>query len=211
MAKTYSMDFKLEAYDYFLELQKDGFCYPNGVQVKNVRDLCRELEISSYSLYKWIPQMEALLEKERNEPKEPEIPYQANKNVVSHTKQEIKEIEQNAVRKYVFSLRSLGSLASALNISGYSSMSVENLKLFVGVELIKESGLVDTIKREHLINDNERTFVKIEFTKHFGDFKDLPAIVSVGIIRESNKAILIKWNENHIWIPKSCFKLLKII
>lgn len=155
MAKTYEIAFKLEAYDFYLLLQKDGFCYPNGVQVKNVRDLCTELKISSYSLYTWIPQMKLLLEKESKEAKESKIPYQANKNEVIITKQEIKEIEQNAVRKYVFSLRSLGSLASALNISGYSSMSVENLKLFVGVELIKESGLVDTIKREHLINDND--------------------------------------------------------
>ena len=154
MAKTYSMDFKLEVYDYFLELKREGITHPNGVQVKNVRDLLTELGISSYTLYKWIPQMEALL-KQKGKDDEPETPYQANKNVVSHTKQDIKKIEQNAVRNYVFSLRSLGSLASALNISGYSSMSVNNLKLFVGVELIKESGLVDTIKREHLIDNDD--------------------------------------------------------
>ena len=153
MAKIYSMDFKLEAYDFFLELKREGSTYPNGVQVKNVRDLITELGISSYTLYKWIPQMEALLKQKEKD--EPETPYQANKNVVSHTKQDIKKIEQNAVRNYVFSLRSLGSLASALNISGYSSMSVNNLKLFIGVELIKESGLVDTIKREHLIDNDD--------------------------------------------------------
>ena len=154
MAKTYSMDFKLEVYDYFLELKREGSTYPNGIQVRNVRDLLTELGISSYTLYKWIPQLEALL-KQKGKESESDIPYQANKNVVSHTKQDIKKIEQNAVRNYVFSLRSLGSLASALNISGYSSMSVNNLKLFVGVELIKESGLVDTIKREHLIDNDE--------------------------------------------------------
>ena len=159
MAKTYEIAFKLEAYDFFLELQRNGFCYPNGVQVKNVRDLCAELKISSYSLYNWIPQMEALLEKEGKEPKDPKIPYQANKENgmggTYYTKQEIKEIEQKAVRVHESSLRALGKLASAFNISGYSSMSVENLKLSVGVELVKDSGLIDTIKKEHLINEND--------------------------------------------------------
>ncbi|MBK5134270.1 hypothetical protein JJE00_07610, partial [Candidatus Bathyarchaeota archaeon] len=45
MAKTYSMDFKLEVYDYFLELKREGITHPNGVQVKNVRDLLTELGI----------------------------------------------------------------------------------------------------------------------------------------------------------------------
>ena len=155
MAKTYEIEFKLEAYDCYLELKREGITHAKGIQVKNVRDLCTELGISSYTLYEWIPQIQALIEKRSKDTAQPETPHQANKNVVSHTKQDIKKIEQNAVRNYVFSLRSLGSLASALNISGYSSMSVNNLKLFIGVELIKESGLVDTIKREHLINDDD--------------------------------------------------------
>jgi len=155
MAKTYSMDFKKEAYDYFLELQREGVSNPNGVQVKNVRDLCTELGISSYTLYKWIPQIQALIEKEGKETKHSKTSKANGMGGKYLTKQEIKEIEQDAVRKHVLSLRNLGSLASALNVSGYSSMSVENLKLFVGVELIKDSGLIDTIKREHLTNEND--------------------------------------------------------
>src|SRR5665648_107814 len=78
MAKTYSMEFRLEAYDFYLELKREGITYPNGVQVKNVRDLLTELGISSYTLYEWIPQMESYIEKEGKEAKESEIPYQAN-------------------------------------------------------------------------------------------------------------------------------------
>ena len=61
--------------------------------------------------------------------------------------------------------------------------------------------------------DNEKTFIKVKFLKRFGKFKDFREIETIGIIKETQKAILVCDNIGleKIWIPKSCFQLLKII
>ena len=61
--------------------------------------------------------------------------------------------------------------------------------------------------------DNEKTFIKVKFLKRFGKFKDFREIESIGVIRETEKAILVNgiFGIEKIWIPKSCFQLLKII
>ena len=56
----------------------------------------------------------------------------------------------------------------------------------------------------------EKTFIRIKMLKRFGEFKDLPECLTVGIIRETEKAILVSWDSN-IWIPKSCFQLIRIL
>ena len=57
----------------------------------------------------------------------------------------------------------------------------------------------------------EKTFIKIRMLKRFGQFKDLPCEFSIGLERETKKAILINYDDLNIWIPKSCFQLIKII
>lgn len=62
----------------------------------------------------------------------------------------------------------------------------------------------------------EKTFIKIKMLRRFGEFKDFPKVLTVGIVKETNKAILasyqLEWNSKpNTWIPKSCFQLIKII
>ena len=57
----------------------------------------------------------------------------------------------------------------------------------------------------------EKTFIKIRMLRRFGQFKVLPKEFSIGVEKETKKAILINYDGLNIWIPKSCFQLIRII
>ena len=117
MSKHYDMDFKLKAIKLFNSLRDLNEITIKGKKISNVRDLCKSLEISSYSLYKWDNELYNLTNPDSVDYKKP-----------SFASLEIRQIQQESVKSFVLNLRFLGSFASALNISGYSKMSVFELK-----------------------------------------------------------------------------------
>ena len=117
MGKHYELDFKLECIRLFNELTDLDEITIKKTKISNVRDLCKVLDISSYSLYHWIKELHDFT----NSGDEKEKKFKVSSL-------EIRKIQQEAVKKSVLSLRFLGSFASALNISGYGKMSLFELK-----------------------------------------------------------------------------------
>ena len=117
MPKVYELDFKLECVKLFNELTDLDEITIKKTKICNVRDLCRVLKISSYSLYHWVKELHDFTNSgDENEKK------------FKLSSLEIRKIQQDAVKKSVLSLRFLGSFASALNIKEYGKMSLFELK-----------------------------------------------------------------------------------
>ena len=149
MAK-YTEGFKRKAVEILNKLKEKGTLnikdYEGDViQVKNVRELVKALGVSSESLYKWVK----LFSNEKSENKddsddffEPEIESQIGKKSVG------------SGEKVIFNQRYYGWFAGMLGIKGYSNMLVPQLKLTIGNELIRQSGLIDMNKASGKLKKN---------------------------------------------------------
>lgn len=132
MTKKYDIGFKQNAVQYLRELKIDGMVSIAGISepIMNVRDLVKALNISSYTLYKWDKEIDFDLDevKDKKEKKgakviiEPEI----------------------SIDKDLFGIRYYSWFCKANNIKGYSRMNLNQLKLKIGMQLIRDSGLIKT-------------------------------------------------------------------
>lgn len=133
MAKKYSEEFKKNAVALLKEVKEKGFTMYSGTYIENVRDLCKILGISSYTLYKW-----------RDEVKPKKI---VNKTEVLENG-EVKYDNTHLTKKVKTNYMRLGigffrDLAGGLGIKNYGNIPIAMLKLLIGKELIKQSGLVE--------------------------------------------------------------------
>jgi len=146
MTKKYDIGFKQNCVQYLRELKIDGIVKIAGISepIENVRDLVKALGISSYTLYKWDKEIEFDLdevkvkkEKKVQGPKviiEPEISIDSN----------------------LFGLRYYSWFAKANKIKGYSRMNLNQLKLKIGMQLIRESGLVKTRVKPESMTETDK-------------------------------------------------------
>lgn len=141
MAK-YTEVFKLHAVKLLKELNKKGIVEVNSVEIKNVRMLVQELGCSSYSLYGW--------DKIYN----PKDDSDKNDNM------DIKKMKRDAIKEFAINQRNMSGLAQALQISNYSSMKLAHMRLAIGNELIKLSGLVDVNKVSKKLSKNAINYIE---------------------------------------------------
>jgi len=176
MGKRYSLNFKKSALKYYHDLTAVGEVTVNKTTVTNIRDLCEILEISSYSLYKWEKEIsnddddnnEGELDTgdsiEIPKPKQNEIKLALEgfeliddffagdvddqlKSIESQINVIVEEKLKSEMRNRALSIRKLASQARDLGIQNYSRMTLAQLKLQIGNELIKSSGLIRNKKR----------------------------------------------------------------
>ena len=142
MTKKYDIGFKENAVQYLRELKIYGIVNVAGISepIGNVRDLVSALGISSYTLYKWDKEIEFNLfevkDKKDKKVQGPKI---------------VPEFEIS-IDKDLFGIRYYSWFCKANRIKGYSRMNLNQLKLKIGMQLIRESGLVKTRIRSESIN-----------------------------------------------------------
>ena len=139
MAKENS--FKNKAVELLRELRTNGVIYIGDIDIDNVKDLCAELEISSYSLYNW----------------DKGYPYHVKNNVDVVELKPVKGAYEEYVDPFGDTIRidlepSLNPnkirfyawLGGELGIPNANRLHKNDLKLKIGLKLIEESKLVKT-------------------------------------------------------------------
>lgn len=141
----YSLKFKMNAVRMLKRLNKGEVIRINRKSIKNVRELCEVLDISSYSLYDWDKKLTLteIEESEILEEEEIEIPQEEK---IEESPEEILMIGSE--------IRFYGFLASVLRIPRYNSMRLNQLKLSIGLKMIKESKLIDLTKLYNELSKN---------------------------------------------------------
>ena len=163
MAK-YTEVFKLHAVKLLKELNEKEIVIVNSVEIKNVRALILELGCSSYSLYGWdkiYNPKEFDGEVKDLEPIDIDIDdfdlfdvERLDKTTGEKYNMDIKKMKRDAIKEFAINQRNMSSLAQALQISNYSSMKLAHMRLAIGNELIKLSGLVDMNKASKKLKQN---------------------------------------------------------
>ena len=135
MVKRYSDQEKRDAVSLLYRIQREGsFETDDGVIIDNVRKLCLELNISSYSLYKWVKEFEVDVPK----------PKHTKKAKLSFDAEE-REFFKSPVEIDIFGIRYYAWMARTLGIANYNSLPLKQLLLKIGLKMIKKSGLVQTV------------------------------------------------------------------
>jgi len=142
MVKHYSDQFKREALTHLLRLDRGYKTYIDGLEILNVRELCISLGISSYSLYQW---------KKSIDISENEINNESNVNRISDNEEPpslalIDNTDLLIVNDKLTinsEIRFFGFIASVLNIKGYNSMPLAQLKFKIGLKLLRDCNLVE--------------------------------------------------------------------
>lgn len=136
MAK-YNDEFKANAVKCLVVLKKEGCIEVGSVDCFNVRQLVKELGISSYTLYQWYGKFIVKEEKEGTKTE--------TNNFVVETPSIKKEVERIG-----FGISFWSFVAKNMGIKGYR-VNLNQLKLKIGMELIKETGLINNnLVREKL-------------------------------------------------------------
>ena len=141
MTKKYTENFKQNAVQYLRELKIDGSVNIAGISepIENVRDLVSALQISSYTIYKWDKEIEFDIDEVKDK-KEKKV--QGAKVIIE---------PEISIDSNLFGIRYYSWFAKANGLKGYSRMNLNQLKLKIGMQLIRESGLVKTqIKAESI-------------------------------------------------------------
>ena len=146
MTKKYTENFKQNAVQYLRELKIDGSVNIAGIikPIENVRDLVKSLGISSYTIYKWDKEIDFDID-EVKEKKEKKV--QGPKTIIE---------PEISIDSDLFGIRYFSWFAKANGYKGYSRMKLEQLKLKIGMQLIRESGLVKTQIKAESINGNNK-------------------------------------------------------
>jgi len=149
MVKQYSIKFKRNALAHLLKIKRGQETFIRKKEISNVRDLCTSLNISSYSLYKWERELgyddieESDIEAMQfDENKEEELFEEFESMNGHYTMSDEKEDVSNTI----FGIRYYSWFAKLHGIKNYSSLPLSQLKLQIGLKLLKESGLVPTIE-----------------------------------------------------------------
>ena len=136
-----------------LELLKElGTINIDGVQIKNVRELVAFLKISSYSLYKWQKQLN-YLGRNMDELKK-EIIDDMSETIVKEKlipdairdEFTMEAFGKQEAKQDIFGIRYFAWFGRTIGIKGYNKMPLAQLKLKIGIKLIKDSGLINNDK-----------------------------------------------------------------
>jgi len=145
MAKRYDIAFRKKAVAYLNILNEQDFIFYNSRKVENVRDLCLELDVSSSTLYGWKKEFENRKVALTIEEQEKARDFFDTSDIEEEIKNdsEIDDIEvQNEKQNELFGIRFYSWMAKNHGIKGYSKMTLKQLKVSLGLALIKSSGLV---------------------------------------------------------------------
>lgn len=133
MGKTYSIVFKKNAVSLLNELNSKGFVLVNKKEVKNVRDLVKEIGISRDSMYKWkkslIPVPETKKEKKKAKKREKEVSPEEKTIELMNLGRELTLTEADAG---IIGGRFVGYIAQQARIKGYSKMKLPEMMRKVG-------------------------------------------------------------------------------
>ena len=182
---SYSESFKISAVHEYGVLRSEGVLKVGNIEIKNVRQLCEFLDISTQSLYAWEKKFSGLKPEKNEVFDEGEINsldetyngeklYEVDKIDSQESESDLMKLhlrESNKVsekdffipvqdkknivkERVIFNQRYLGWMAGMLGIKGYSNMLVPQLKVAIGNELIKQSGLIDTKKASKKLKKN---------------------------------------------------------
>jgi len=153
MVKQYSIKFKRNALAHLLKIKRGQETFIRKREISNVRDLCTSLNISSYSLYKWEKELgyddieESDIEAMQfDENKEEEL-FEEFESMNGHYTMSDKKED---VSSTIFGIRYYSWFAKVHGIKDYSSLSLSQLKLQLGLKLLKESGLVPPIESSNV-------------------------------------------------------------
>ena len=212
---SYSESFKRNAVEFLSKLRNTGKFELNNIEIKNIRELCVFLDVSSQTLYRW-EKIFPLQKSKINDVSDDNFEIDTIKNIIECEKSswcksfqsdddegygacnmigecdgfiEVKDAqesesdlmklhlgESNEVskddffspeaikkgtkktkstgKKEIFTQRYYGWFAGMLGIKGYSNMLVPQLKLTIGNELIRQSGLIDMNKASAKLKKN---------------------------------------------------------
>ena len=149
MTKKYDIGFKSNCVQYLRELKIDGIVNIAGISepIRNVRALVKALGISSYTLYKWDKEIEFKLEQycEIRDKKGKKV--QGAKIILE---------PEISIDSNLFGIRYYSWFCKANGIKGYSRMNLNQLKLKVGMQLIRESGLVKTRVKPESMTETDK-------------------------------------------------------
>lgn len=135
MAKQYSEVFKRNCVQKLTDLKALGIVRINKVEVKNVRELVKALDISNDSLYKW----DKLYPSEKLGNNDVSDDFFDSEPKRSKTEQTVDSSE-------IFGIRFYSWLAKNLKVKNYSRMVLAQLKVAIALILIDESSLIDIQK-----------------------------------------------------------------
>lgn len=162
---TYTEGFKRKAVALLTELNKEGVVIIDGTEIKNVRQLCFHLGISSWSIYNWketyyfidnIPEVEIddFDGLSASEIKDELSSIETNEDFFDDKDIEV-SIQSPSENKVKFGIDFWMHVARNLGLKKYRQYkSIAQLKLAIGNELIKQSGLVDMNKASKKLKQN---------------------------------------------------------
>ena len=157
MAK-YSVEQKTEAVRLYTVMANEGTCYFNKEAIHNIRALCKALNISSQSLYRWAEEFTDVNMKEDNTfiYDLEVLGFEGDGDFISgdfriEDKEMREAFNKKQVKVMTFKMGTtfFQTLAQGLGIKNYR-MDLNQLYLKIGIELIKMSGLVENGVREEL-------------------------------------------------------------
>lgn len=186
---SYSEGFKRNAMDYLNELREKGKFQLNNIDITNIRELCVFLDVSSQTLYRWEKSFSILkslkkdisdelsyierIAKARESVDIQESESDLMKLHLGESNENSKQagtsffvpvIDEKKAKstgeKVIFNQRYLGWMAGMLGIKYYSDMLIPQLKLAIGNELIKQSGLIDMNKASEKLSQNAINYIE---------------------------------------------------
>lgn len=154
---SYNDGFKLECVSKLELLKEKGTINLDGVQIKNVRELVKFLGISSYTIYKWVKEMNYLgrnieVQDTKKELVESEILADIDEVINGENNLFLDEMyekhdpilmDDGILSKMMKDIGFWQALARALGMKNYRQATVQ-LKLRIGNELINGTGLVES-------------------------------------------------------------------
>ena len=156
MAK-YSVEQKTEAVRLYTVMSNEGTCYFNDKAIHNIRALCKALNISSQSLYRWAEEFTDI-----DIPEEEDI----DTNDYTYFAENLMDVGFGLpeIEPMTFKMGTtfFQTLAQGLGIKNYR-MPLNQLYLTIGSKLIKLSGLVENGVREKL-SENTKVFMDVWLT-----------------------------------------------
>ena len=158
MAK-YSVEQKTEAVRLYTVMANEGTCYFNKEAIHNIRALCKALNISSQSLYRWAEEFTDVIYLDKDDLKRDDdlevLGFEGEGDFIPDFSIEDREMREafskEEVKPMTFKMGTtfFQTLAQGLGIKKYR-MPLKQLYLNIGTELIKMSGLVENGVREEL-------------------------------------------------------------
>ena len=143
---SYNDGFKLDCVSKLELLKEKGTINLDGVQIKNVRELVKFLGISSYTIYKWVKEMNYLGRNIEVQDTKKELIDADNDGFENHEPYIDEVFEKQNDTLLAKQMKDIGywqSLARALGLKNYRQKTAQ-LKLRIGTHLINGTGLVES-------------------------------------------------------------------